>query len=134
MTTKNIRNVASSLLTMAFVFLPCSSSMAKSLKSLTIYQQVQLNDAVLEPGEYKVEVLDNGGATEVSIYKGKNLVVKAPAQIIKQDKKVQRSSVLYVLNGEGAPYMTQLRLAGELVSYQFDSTGQATKKKSSKNT
>ena len=108
--------------------------MAKSLKSLTIYQKVQLNNAILGPGEYKVEILENAGATEVAIYKGKNLVVKAPAKPVPQDKKNQRSSVLYLLNGQDAPHLTELRLVGELVSYQFESANQLTKKKSSKNT
>ena len=134
MSAKNLRNVAFAFLTVLFLFLPASSSMAKSLKSLTIYQNIQLNDAILGPGEYKVEILQNAGTTEVAIYKGKNLVVKAPAQAVQQNKKVQRSSVLYLLNGDDTPQMTELRLVGELVTYQFDSASQLTKKKSSKNT
>jgi hypothetical protein len=134
MSGKNLRNVTLAFLTVLFLFLPASSSMARSLKSLTIYQKIQLNDAILGPGEYKVEILKNAGTTEVAIYNGKSLVVKAPAQAVQQNKKVQRSSVLYLLNGEDTPQMTELRLVGELVSYQFGSAGQLTKKKSSKNT
>ena len=134
MSGKNLRNVTLAFLTVLFLFLPGSSSMARSLKSLTIYQKIQLNDAILGPGEYKVEILENAGTTEVAIYRGKSLVVKAPAQAIQQNKKVQRSSVLYLLNGEDTPQMTELRLVGELVTYQFGSASQLTKKKSSKNT
>lgn len=134
MNAKNLRNVAFIFLTIMFLFLPASSSLAKSLKGLTIYQKVQLNDAILGPGEYKVEILENAGTTEVAIYKGKNLVVKAQAKPVQLDKKNQRSSVLYLLNGEDAAHLTELRLVGELVSYKFDSASQSTKKKSSKNT
>jgi hypothetical protein len=134
MNPKNSRGVVLALLTTTFLLLSGSNSMAKSSKSLTLYQKVQLNDVILEPGDYKVEVLENGGATEVAIYKGKSLVVKAPAKPVQQDKKNQRSSILYLLNGEDAPYMTELRLIGDLVAYQFDSAGQMSKKKSSKNT
>jgi hypothetical protein len=131
---KKSRSTAVVLLTIIFLLLPASHSIAKSLKSLTIYEKVQLNDAVLEPGEYKVEVLQNGGATEVAIYKDKKLVVKAQAKELQQNKKVEKSSVLYLLNGEDTPLISELRLAGESVSYQFDSASQLTKKKSSKNT
>jgi hypothetical protein len=134
MSAKNMRNVVFAFLTLLLLLLPGSISVAKSLKSLTIYQKVQLNDAILGPGEYKVEILQNAGTTEVAIYKGKNLVVKSPAQVVQQNKKVQRSSVLYLLNGDDTPQMTELRLVGQLVTYQFDSDSQLTKKKSSKNT
>src|SRR5262249_41457644 len=133
MNPKNTSRTALAFLTMMFLIL-AGSSIAKSLKSLTIYQKVQLNDVVLGPGEYKVEVLENAGTTEVSLYKGKNLVVKAPAKPIQQDKKNQRSSILYLLNGEDTPYMTELRLTGDLVAYQFDSAGQQAKKKATKST
>jgi hypothetical protein len=134
MNPKNSRGVVLAFLTTMLLLLPGSNSMAKSSKSLTLYQKVQLNEVILEPGDYKVEILENGGAVEVGIYKGKSLVVKAPAKPVQQDKKNQRSSILYLLNGEDAPRMTELRLIGDLVAYQFDSAGQLTKKKLSKNT
>ncbi len=130
---KNLRSTAVVLI-IIFLLLPASHSIAKSFKSLTIYEKVQLSDAVLAPGEYKVEILQNGAATEVAIYKDKKLVVKAQAKEVQQSRKVQRSSVLYVLNGEDTPLMSELRLVGDSVSYQFDTASQLTKKKSSKNT
>jgi hypothetical protein len=115
--------------------LTASNSQAKGFRSLTIYQKVQLNNAILGPGEYRVEILENAGTTEVAIYKGKELVVKSPAQAVRQAKKVERSSVLYLLNGDNVPQMTELKLVGELVSYQFNSNGnESTKKKIDKNT
>ena len=134
MSAKHIKSATCALVVMTSAFFACSVSMAKPFKSLTIYQRLQLNDVILEPGEYKVEIESDSGTTKVAFYKGKKLVVTARAQTIQQESKVQRSSVLYLLNGEDAPYLTQLRLAGERVSYQFSSTGQATKKKVSKNT
>ena len=35
-------------------------SLAKGRKSLTIYEKSRLNDVVLEPGDYKVEIVETG--------------------------------------------------------------------------
>ncbi len=37
-----------------------SHSLAKGRKSLTIYEKSRVNDVVLEPGDYKVEIVENG--------------------------------------------------------------------------
>jgi hypothetical protein len=91
MNPRNTRRATLAFLTTSLLILAGSSSIAKSLKGLTIYQKVQLNDVILGPGEYKVEVLENAGTTEVALYKGKNLVVKAPAKPIQQDKKIKEA-------------------------------------------
>ena len=131
---RNFRSIAMALLVVVLASLPDTGVLAKSLKSLTIYQKVQLNDVVLNPGDYKVEILENGKATEVAIYKGKKLVVKATAQAVQQSQKIERTSVLYLLNGDETPLVSELRLTGEAVSYQFDAAGQLSKKKSANNT
>jgi len=131
---RDLRSITMALLVVVLGSLSGTGVLAKPLKSLTIYQKVQLNEVVLNPGDYKVEILENGKATEVAIYKGKKLIVKAAAQAIQQGQKVERTSVLYVLNGNDTPLVSEIRLTGESVSYQFDAAGQVTKKKSANNT
>ena len=55
-------------------------SLAKGRKSLTIYEKSRVNDVVLEPGDYKVEIVETGGSADVMIFKGKELIAKAAAQ------------------------------------------------------
>jgi hypothetical protein len=70
MTTKKLVSL-SAVAGLLFALMPASSTLAKSRKSLTVYERARLNDVVLEPGTYNVEVEDNGSLARVMIYKGK---------------------------------------------------------------
>ena len=78
-----------------------------------------MNDVVLEPGDYKVEIAENGNSADVMIYKGKELVAKATAQPEKLERKAERNSVRFALEGDKAPKMIELRLSGDSQSYKL---------------
>ena len=105
-----------------------SDALAKGRKTLTIYEKARVNDVVLEPGDYKVEVAENGNAADVMIYKGKQLVAKAAAQPEKLEKKAERNSVRFALEGDKAPKIIELRLAGDSQSYKLGDGTQVSQK------
>ncbi len=105
-----------------------SDTLAKGRKTLTIYEKARVNDVVLEPGDYKVEVAENGNAADVMIYKGKQLVAKAAAQPEKLEKKADRNSVRFALEGDKAPKIIELRLSGDSQSYKLGDGTQVSQK------
>jgi len=94
-------------------------SLAKGRKSLTIYEKSRLNDVVLEPGDYKVEIVESGSSADVMIFKGKELVAKAAAQPEKLERKADRNTLRFALEGSKAPRIIELRLSGESQSYKL---------------
>ena len=118
MTTKKLVSL-SAVAGLLFALMP-ASTLAKSRKSLTVYERARLNDVVLEPGTYNVEVEDNGSVAQVMIYKGKNVVAKATAQTEKLEKRADRNSVRLSLEDGKAPKIIELRLAGEQQAYKFE--------------
>ena len=99
-------------------------SLAKGRKNLTIYEKSRLNDVVLEPGDYKVEIVESGGSAEVMIYKGKELVAKAAAQPEKLERKPDRNSLRFTVEGNKAPKIIELRLSGDSQSYKLSDGSQ----------
>ena len=95
-------------------------SLAKGRKSLTIYEKSRLNDVVLEPGDYKVEIVESGGSADVMIFKGKELIAKAVAQPEKLERKADRNTLRFAVEGNKAPKIIELRLSGESQSYKLD--------------
>jgi hypothetical protein len=94
-------------------------SLAKGRKTLTIYEKARVNDVVLEPGDYKVEIVERGDLADVMIYKGKELVAKAAAQPEKHEGKADRNSARFAIEGSKVPKMIELRLSGESQSYKL---------------
>ena len=94
-------------------------SLAKGRKSLTIYEKSRVNDVVLEPGDYKVEIVETGGSADVMIFKGKELIAKAAAQPEKLERKADRNTLRFAVEGNKAPRIIELRLSGESQSYKL---------------
>ena len=103
-------------------------TLAKGKKTLTIYEKSRVNDIVLEPGDYKVEVSESGNSADVMIYKGKQLVAKAAAQPEKLERKAERNSVRFALDGDKAPKIIELRLSGDSQSYKLGDGTQVSQK------
>lgn len=109
----------SSVLCFAFVLTLSGYSLAKGKKSLTIYEKSRVNDVVLEPGDYKVEIVETGGSAEVMIFKGKELIAKAAAKPEKLERKADRNTLRFAVEGNKAPKIIELRLSGEAQSYRL---------------
>ena len=102
--------------------------LAKSKKSLTIYERARVNDIVLEPGDYKVEVAQSGDSADILIYKGKELIAKTSAQTEKLDRKADRNTVRLAADGSKAPKIIELRLSGDSQSYKLVDGSQMSQK------
>jgi len=94
-------------------------SLAKGRKSVTIYEKSRLNDVVLEPGDYKVEIMESSGSADVMIFKGKELVAKAAAKPEKLERKADRNTLRFAVEGNKAPKIIELRLSGDSQSYKL---------------
>ena len=94
-------------------------SLAKGRKSLTIYEKSRVNDVILEPGDYKVEIAESGTAAEVKIFKGKDLVARATAQTEKLERKADRNTLRFAVEGDKTPKIIELRLSGDSQSYKL---------------
>jgi hypothetical protein len=103
-------------------------SLAKGRKNLTIYEKSRVNDVVLQPGDYKVEVTESGGSAEVMIYKANKLVAKAAAQPEKLESKADRNSIRFAVEGGQAPRIIELRLSGDSQSYKLSDGTQVSQK------
>ena len=89
-----------------------------------------MNDVVLEPGDYKVEVAQSGDSADLLIYKGKELVAKANARPEKLERKADRNTVRLAVDGSKAPRIVELRLSGDSQSYKLgDGTQMSQKEK-----
>ncbi|MGH9425511.1 MAG: hypothetical protein ACRD2L_04290 [Terriglobia bacterium] len=104
------------------------NSLAKGRKSLTIYEKSRVNEVVLEPGDYKVEITASGDSAGVMIYKGKELVAKATAQPEKLERKADRNSLRFAVEGNKAPRIIELRLSGDSHSYKLGDGTQVSQK------
>ncbi len=62
------------------------------------------------------------------IYRGKELVAKAAAQPEKLEKKADRNSVRFALEGDKAPKIIELRLSGDSQSYKLGDGTQVSQK------
>ena len=96
-----------------------SYSLAKGRRNLTIYEKSRVNDVLLEPGDYKVEIAESGTSAEVTIFKGKELVVKATEQTEKLERKTDRNTLRCAVEGDKAPKIIELRLSGDSQSYKL---------------
>lgn len=123
----NSRPVVVLSLTLTLLLAP--SLFAKGRKNLTIYDKARLNGTVLEAGAYKVEVAENGSVAEVMIYKGKELVAKAPARAEKLERKADRNSLRFSLEEGKAPKIIELRLAGSQQAYRIEDASQQVSQK-----
>ena len=94
-------------------------ALAKGRKSLTIYEKSRVNDVILEPGDYKVEIAESGTAAEVKIFKGKDLVARATAQTEKLERKADRNTLRFAVEGDKTPKIIELRLSGDSQSYKL---------------
>jgi hypothetical protein len=109
-------------------FAVSSDAVARGRKTLTIYEKARVNDVALEPGDYKVEVVENGNTADVMIYKGKQLVAKAAAQPEQLERKAERNSVRFALEGDKGPKIIELRLSGDSQSYKLGDGTQVSQK------
>jgi len=105
-----------------------SHSLAKGRKSLTIYEKSRVNDVVLEPGDYKVEIVEHDESADVMIYRGRELVAKAAAQPEKLEGKADRNSIRFAVEGSKAPRIIELRLSGESRSYKLGDGAQVSQR------
>ena len=82
--------------------------------------EAQLNGKNLPAGDYKVSWDGQGPEVQVTISKGKNTVVTAPARLVEREAKAVRNAVVMRTNGGGTGSIVELQLAGKQSVLVFD--------------
>jgi len=127
-----MRTVKVSLaLAVGLVVLVGAVSLQAKGRSITLYDRAQLNEGVLEPGSYRVELAENSGGQEVMFYRGKHLVAKAPVLSQKQERKIERNSVRLSVGNGGNPRIVEIRFAGEVEVYKVQDDSKSANQRAS---
>ena len=89
---------------------------ASGMKNFTIYEKLRLSNSQLNPGTYKVEILEMGQTGELDFYKDKTVVVKVPVEVEKLNTKVKEDS--YTTLQGNPPQVIEVKIAGEREYYK----------------
>lgn len=81
--------------------------------------EAQLNGKNLPAGDYKVSWDGQGPEVQVTISKGKNTIVTAPARLVDRESKAVRNAVVLNTNGGGTGSIVELQLAGKQSALVF---------------
>ena len=112
------------------VLLLSTSLFAASSGSLDVTQPIQLNGTQLKPGSYKVTWEGAGPEVSVSILKGKDVMVKAPAHVKEHDKNFATNAMLLQKNADGSTSLTEIRFSGKKLALEFSEGSVASGSKS----
>jgi hypothetical protein len=90
-----------------------SSAFAGTKANLQLNHPVTVNGTTLQAGDYKVQWEGSGPNVEVSILKGKNVVVKAPAHVVELQTPAANDAAVTRTNDSGPNTLAGLRFEGK---------------------
>ena len=89
-------------------------------KSLTLFNDVQVNGKTLPAGQYKVKVDSTGSTAQVTFMQGKKEVASAPAQLKPLANK-QNSTQIQLNSANGKPQLDEIDFGGSTTGMSFAS-------------
>lgn len=98
------------------VFLLAGSAFGGASKNVNITTAVTLNGTVIPEGQYKITVADDG---QVTIAKGKKVLVSAQGKLVDLDRKADRDSIVVRQQPDGTQRLTEINLGGQKSSIVF---------------
>jgi len=100
-------------LMLSLALLMASSAFAAEKASLTLTHPATVNGTTLKAGDYKLQWDGSGPNVEVSIVKGKNVVVKVPAKIVDLGSTTQNNAAVMRVNSDGTSTLAGARFEGK---------------------
>ena len=114
----------SALLVMAVLF--ATTALAASNKtSIEVKKDVVVGGKTLSAGKYTVTWEGQGQNVDLSVAKGKELIVKTPAHLLDLPRISANDAVVVKENPDGTRALSQIQISGKKFALDFgDSTGQ----------
>jgi hypothetical protein len=98
-------------LAMASMLIFAGLALASTKEVSVSYPAKLTSGQELQPGSYKVEVLNTQSTPEVVFYKGKEVVARTPVKLVEQPKKSDRTMITYNTQ-ENTRIIDEIWLAG----------------------
>ena len=106
-------------LVLGLALLLTSSAFAVTKASLQLGRPVTVNGTTLQPGDYRVQWEGDGPNVEVSILQGKNVVAKAPAQMVELQTPAANDAAVTRQNDKGPNALEAIRFQGKKFSLEL---------------
>jgi hypothetical protein len=90
-----------------------TSALAAEKSQLTIFDPVNVAGTQLRSGDYTLQWQGNGPNVELSILKGKTVIVTTPARLIDKDQAASAGATTTKLNDDGTRSLSEIRLRGK---------------------
>lgn len=103
---------------LASAVLLATGAFASNKGTLHLQEGAQINGQAVPAGEYQVRWDGAGPNVELSVLQGKNVVAKAPAQIVEQKQAFRNDSAVIERSG-GTPTVKEIRFAGKRYALSF---------------
>ncbi len=100
-------------LLLGLAVLAASSALAADKGSLTVFHPATVGGQQLQPGSYKLQWEGNGPDIQLSILKGKSVVVTTPARIVTRDRPAPDNATATKSNADGSLTISQIQLHGK---------------------
>ncbi len=100
--------------------------------AITLAKNVQVSDPArlgngpeLQPGTYRIELINNQDGSECLFYKGRNLVVRVPTKVIQEAQKSPHTALHSEIIDNGR-VITQIRVEGWKEALLFERPAEKT--------
>ena len=101
---------------MLALLLCVTSAFAASTKTLNVTMPVTVNGTALPEGQYKLTIADDG---QVSIAKGKNVLVTAQGKMVERPSKADSDSIVVRQQPDGTQKLTEVNFGGQKSALVF---------------
>jgi hypothetical protein len=106
-------------LVLGLAVLLASSAFAATKASLELDNPVSVNGTMLKAGSYKLEWDGAGPNVELSIMKGKNVVLKTTAHVVELQTPANDDSAITTQTSSGASTLTAVHFRGKKTSLEL---------------
>jgi len=79
----------------AMLFLAAGVAAAKATTVHVMYQVEFKNGATLNPGNYRVAVVNNSGSSELAFYQNRRQMAEEPVKLVSEPQKIGQTEVYY---------------------------------------
>ena len=105
-------NIFKSLL-LGLTVLAASSALAADKGSLTVFDSVTVGGQQLRPGSYKLQWEGNGPDVQLSILKGKSVMVTTPARLVERERPATNDATVTKTAANGGLTIDQIQFQGK---------------------
>jgi biopolymer transport protein ExbD len=109
---KFVISILSTLALLLFV----TSAFAASTRNLNVTMPVTVNGTAIPEGQYKLTIADDG---QVTIAKGKNVLVTAQGKLVDRPAKADSDSIVVHQQPDGTQRLTEVNFGGQKSALVF---------------